>query len=75
MFDRADLHRHELQLFAGSFGDGVFAATAGACQFVYNFDTRQVRRKWLALASAFDWRDDFFVSVVRDRGSDIFGFI
>ncbi len=55
VFDHADLHRHDFQLFADFFADGVFAATANTGQFVLrqfvdDFGAGQVGR---ALACAF----------------------
>ena len=66
VFDDADLHRHDLQLFAGFFTDGVFAATAGTGQFVFgqfvdDFDACQVGGQRFAFATARGWSNDFFV--------------
>jgi len=65
VFDHADLHRHDVQLFAGFFADGVLAAATGAGQLglgqrVDDFDARQLGRQRLALATAPGRRDDFF---------------
>ena len=69
MFDDADLHRHDVQLLAGFFADGMFTATAGTGQFVFgqfmdNFDTRQLSRQRLAFATARCRCDDFFIGVL-----------
>ncbi|MNP13676.1 hypothetical protein D3C76_1059670 [compost metagenome] len=70
MFEYADLHRHDIELLAGFFADDMLAATAGAGQFVFgqlmdNFDTWQISRQWLALATALDRDNDFFIGIIN----------
>src|SRR3546814_15526111 len=52
VFDHSDLHRHDVQLFAGFFTDHMLAATAGTGQFMFwqfvdDFDAWQISRQWL----------------------------
>lgn len=74
MFDDANLHRDDFKLFADFFTDGMFTAATSAGQFmlgqfVDNFDTRQISWQRLALATAFGWRNDFFVvSLIQGLG-------
>ncbi|MNM86418.1 hypothetical protein D3C81_985690 [compost metagenome] len=80
VFDHADLHRHDFQLLAGFFADGVLAAAASTSQlvlgqFVDDFDTGQVGGQRLAFATAFGRSDDFFLRLFGGRFSDTFGFI
>jgi hypothetical protein len=47
MFDHADLHRHDFELLADLFADGVFTTADRASQFVFgqfmdDFNTWQV---------------------------------
>src|SRR5690554_2425211 len=56
MPDNPDLHRDDLQLFAGFFTDGLLAATTITGQLVlrqlmHHLDTRQLGRQWFALAA------------------------
>ncbi|MNY22219.1 hypothetical protein D3C86_1558150 [compost metagenome] len=72
MFDHPDLHWHDVQLLAGFFTDGVFAATAGTGQFVFrqfvdDFDTRQFSRQRLAFATARGRCNDFFFGIDDER--------
>lgn len=51
MFDRADLHWHDIELLADFLGNAVFTAGAGQLmvgQFVDDFDTRKIGRNRFA---------------------------
>ncbi|CAG8867994.1 hypothetical protein PS627_04418 [Pseudomonas fluorescens] len=72
MFDHTDLHRHDVQLLAGFFADDMLAATTGARQLMFwqvmdDFDTWQVSRQWLALATARSRRHRFFIGIIDGR--------
>lgn len=65
MPDHPDLHRDDLQLFAGFLANAVLAAAAFAGQFVFgqivdDLHTRQVGRQRFALATTLDRSDDSF---------------
>lgn len=56
VFDHADLHRHDFQLFAGFFADDVFTTAARAAQFVFgqfvdDFDARHYAQRSIAPGS------------------------
>jgi hypothetical protein len=58
----------------------VFAATAGTGQFLFgqfvdDFDTRQIGRQRLALATAWRRRNGFFVRVINERYRLAFGLV
>lgn len=79
-FDDADLHRHDFQLLADLFADGVVAATAKASQFVFgqfvdDFNTRQVVGQRFAFATTLSGGNDFFVRLIGDRNREAFGLI
>ena len=62
VFDHADLHRPDIQLFADFLANAVCTATAGAGQlvprqFVDEFAARQVCRQRLALPAVLSRRD------------------
>lgn len=70
MSDHADLHRHDIELLAGFLANDMLAATAGTRQLVLrqlvgDYDTWQVCRQRLALATTLDRGNDFFVGIVN----------
>jgi hypothetical protein len=70
VFDHPNLHRHDVQLLAGFFADGVFTATTGASQFMFgqfvdDFDTWQVGRQRLAFATEGSGRNHFLLALMR----------
>lgn len=80
VFEYVNLHRHNLQLFAGFFTDDVFAAAASAGQFVLgqfvvHFDAWQISRQWLAFAATWRRSNNFFVSVADWKHRLAFGLI
>ncbi|MNE59990.1 hypothetical protein D3C80_1551120 [compost metagenome] len=70
MFEHTDLHRHDIELLAGFLANHMLAATAGTGQLVLgqvvdDFDTWQFSRQRCALATTFDWGNDFFVRILN----------
>lgn len=58
----------------------MLAATAGTGQFVFrqfvdDFNTRQISRQWLALATARNWSNDFLIGIADDGHWFAFGFV
>lgn len=77
MFDHTYLHRHDFELLADLFANGVFAAAAGTGQFMFgqfvdDFDAREIGRQRLALATPLGRRNDFLFSGVIDGLDDAF---
>lgn len=80
VFDHADLHRHDVQLFAGFFADDVFTTAARAAQFVFgqfvdDFNARQVGGQRFAFATALCRGNDFFIRLISGRRREAFGLI
>lgn len=71
------MHRDDFKLLADFLAKGLFATAADASQFmlgqfVDDFDTQQIRRQRLALATPLDGGDDLLLQVFGGNVGDAF---